>query len=252
MSSLRGKVEVSVEEAIATLSRSSLPTIVVEGTDDILVYRELETYHNGSFLSVFPVGGRDAVLSLFDSRSAMESGTVLFIADQDSWVIQGIPEPYHHPDLLLSNGYSIENDVIRDGNLINLMSASEKESFASELDRFIVWYTVAFHSFCEDQNERIAIHPNEVFNRAGLVTSSANDIAHSETLRDLQAIILADPFRLIRGKSLLNLIMRHLSYTGRSVRHNGRALMEMVGSNRGVVLNDLFDRVGSRLNNRAI
>jgi hypothetical protein len=60
---------------------------------------------------------------------------------------------------------------------------------------------------------------------------------------DLYDKIKADYGRLLRGKSLLAILMRHLSYKGRSVRHNQRALLQNVGASRGPLLNEMFNSV---------
>lgn len=63
------KVEPTFDEFVALLKRTSLPTLVVEGKDDMIVYRRLEDEYCDESLSVLSVGGRDKVLRLFEALS---------------------------------------------------------------------------------------------------------------------------------------------------------------------------------------
>jgi hypothetical protein len=62
---------------------------------------------------------------------------------------------------------------------------------------------------------------------------------------DLCAAIRADYKNKLRGKTLIGLLMRHLSYKGRSVRHNPGALFEMAAVNPGPLLTRLFEQIGA-------
>ena len=110
----RGKIDLSVEDVIATLRNSYLPTVVVEGSDDLIILRRLQEIHSDEFLSILSVGGRDKVIKAFESRHLYPSETKFaFVADKDLWVISSVPNQYMNEVMILSNGYSIENDVIR-------------------------------------------------------------------------------------------------------------------------------------------
>jgi hypothetical protein len=74
----------SVDEIIAFLNHSTLPTILVEGDDDRVVYRWLEQlipWQEGVFE---PCGGREKLLKVYSRRSELKVNTV-FLADQDMW-----------------------------------------------------------------------------------------------------------------------------------------------------------------------
>jgi hypothetical protein len=57
---------ISLEEWIALLERSVLPTIIIEGRDDVIVYREFEKKLN---VDVLPVGGRNTILEIFKEKA---------------------------------------------------------------------------------------------------------------------------------------------------------------------------------------
>jgi hypothetical protein len=137
------EVIVTVDELIATLNHSSLPTLVVEGGDDLIVFRRLEDRSQNLKLSVLPVKGRSRVLSLFDRKSEIRNPKVMFAADRDLWVISTLPTRYQSSDLLLTKGYSIENDAYEDAEAQSLLTNSELNKFQTELEMFVRWYALA-------------------------------------------------------------------------------------------------------------
>ncbi|GAA2854570.1 hypothetical protein GGQ99_003165 [Aminobacter niigataensis] len=238
----RGKVEITVDEAIATLKRSSWPTTIIEGKDDTIVFRRLEDIFVNEMISILPVGGRDKVLAIFERRSEINRPEgIAFVTDKDSWCVSGVPTDYQSDCLLLTNGYSIENDVICDGDLLGLMTAAERSEFERELQEFLRWYALAFSRFLKGNGEVIKTHPNEVLDPAGVKVDLLADEVYPDELLQL---LSEQPIQLVRGKSMFGLLMRRLSYGGRVVRHNHKALMETVAAKPGPILAALFHRVG--------
>ena len=74
--------QLSVEEAAATIKRSSLPTLVVEGTSDQTFFQSLEKASRLGF-DFISVGGKTAVLSLYKIRNEFER-PVVFVADREA------------------------------------------------------------------------------------------------------------------------------------------------------------------------
>lgn len=235
------KVTMTTDELFATLSRSSLPTVVLEGKDDLIVFRDLESKFADIQLSVLPVGGRKAVLDLFERYPELApKKAVAFIADQDFWVVTGVPAGYQSERLLLTTGYSIENDVFVDGDLKRFLSKEEAEKFTKELVVFVRWYALAFSRFLKDPGKRFDFHPNHILDneaeREKLLALDAGEIYPA----DLQKQILEDYGRLLRGKSLMALLMRQLAHQKRTVRHHSKALTEVVALSPGALLIRFF------------
>lgn len=237
-------VDFSPDELIATLKRTSLPTVVTEGKDDVVVLRKLEQVFADFGVSVFPAGGRDKVLAVFDRRSELPADvTFIFIADKDKWIYGSIPTDKVAPELIFTDGYSIENDCYRDGNFESLLTAAERTAFLAELDDFVKWYALALSRHLVDPRNGYDKHPNELFD--GPV--SFNDhctCAHSEAypfaLRDA---IRGDYGRLLRGKSLMGLILRQLSGRRRRPSHNATAMLEFSATSPGAYLQRIINAV---------
>lgn len=239
-----GKVGLTADEIVSTLSHSFLPTVIVEGDDDVIFFRQLEEVQSEYGLSVLAVGGRETALQVFNRRNEIQ-GTqkIAFIVDRDTWVIVGIPQSYENDDLLFTTGYSIENDLFVDGELLRLMAGDERIKFEAELIKVVEWFALALSRILAGANERIGRHPNELLD---------NEERRLEMLRlnpgepypdELREIIYADYANLLRGKTLIGLLMRQLSYAGRQSRHNQLSMLEMVAHKKGPRLLALFEKV---------
>ena len=235
--------DISVDEIIQTLKRSCLPSVIVEGKDDLIVYRKFEERLSHLGVSIFPVGGRDKVLDIYLRRDEILGGAKpVFIADLDSWVISGVPEEYRTPSIVFTTGYSIENDVYIDGRLRSILNKDEELKYEKELQDFIEWYALALSRHLIDASRPIALHPDLVLNskeRPGLMALEENE-AYPDHLKNL---ILERHEIFLRGKSLMWIFIRNASYRGRRVKHNHSALMELVAVRPGTLLDRICGKI---------
>jgi hypothetical protein len=243
MKSSKHKADISIDETIALLKKTSLPTIVVEGADDMIVYRHMEESLSAFGVSVLPVGGRKNVLEIFSRRGELPNSVkITFIADQDIWINIGIPPEYHHDSLVFTGGYSIENDIYTDGELWKLLRRDEVTKFDKEVSAFLCWYALALSRHLQNASEVIKFHPNHVLDpdhHTGLLSLQTGELypdkLHEELSNDYQ--------KTLRGKSLMALLIRNTSYSGREPHHNSKALMEMVANRPGPLLETMYSRV---------
>ena len=220
------KVKISVVEAIATLQHSFDPTLIAEGVDDIIFLRRLEDRFEAEGLSIFPLGGRDSVLKLFDRRSEITSAKVMFLADLDQWVYVGPPANYTDVSLLFTDGYSIENDLFRDGKLERLLTKAEKVAFQNDLQKFLAWYALALTRHLTDPQVPLSVHPAAVLDDASRLAADMQ-LLPGETYPQAELDSLKEQYgRLLRGKSLIALLSRQLSAKGRAVKHSSKTLLE--------------------------
>lgn len=237
-------MDVSVDEFIATLRRSSLPTIIVEGIDDIVVYRYFEERLSRWGVSLMPVGGRQMVIDIFKRRGEFSAVKLAFVADMDFFVHSGVPADLVSDELIFTDGYSVENDVFRDGCLERLLKVEEREKFSDELAKFLRWYALALSRYLAGSSESISLHPERVLsNYDDLIVLVEGEVYPDALLQSVQ-----DDYRkLLRGKSLMPLLVRRTNYKGRVPRHNSHALLEIVAARPGKLLNGLFNRITGAL-----
>lgn len=240
-------IDYSVDEIVALLKKTSLPTIVVEGSDDVIVFRHLEDRLANLGVDVLPATGRSKLLQVFERRDEFKASTkVVFIADRDTWVHTGIPSKYLDDILILTDGYSIENDVYRDGDLESLLIASEREVFFWELDMFITWYSLALSRSLDGLHANIDLHPNQIFQEGSLDTllQMRDDEFYPHALK---GEIKSNYARILRGKSLLNLLVRQTTRPGRQPAHKPQALLEFVAARPGQHLLAIEEKVNKFL-----
>lgn len=220
-------MRLTIDEVIETLKRSSDPALLAEGVDDVAVLRRLEDEFEDAGLSFFPLGGRDAVLTVFERRNEIGSKKpVLFLADKDVWVFTGIPHEYQSPELLFTDGYSLENDLYRDGRLERLLTRRERTLFERDLSEFIEWFALALRRHLTDSAEPLSLHPSNVLDDRLRYVEFVT-LREGEERPEQQIDELKQSYRkCLRGKSLMGLLTRHLSSRGREAKHSVRSLME--------------------------
>jgi hypothetical protein len=128
----------TIDELVAVLQRSSLPTVLVEGEYDLLVYRRFEKIIGSGRADFLPCGGRDMVLAMYERRAEFSNIKSCFVADNDMWLFTGVPRGYG--ELIRTHGYSIENDVYEDANLERLLHEDEVGNHAAMIRELSRWF----------------------------------------------------------------------------------------------------------------
>jgi len=232
------KVEVTVDELVAVLQHSNVPTLIAEGRDDIIVLRKMEDKFSNVGLSVLPAGGRSAVLGVFDRRNELKcTAKTLFFVDKDTWVYGNVPDEYISSDLKLTDGYSIENDMYQDGDWESLLRQNEKANFYRDLDDFISWYALALYRQIANPNLSFAHSPEYILGN-GYDMNEFLQLKYGEAYpQKLYEEIRGNYTKLLRGKALLALILRQLSHKKRDPKHSGKSLLEYGASREGECIN---------------
>ncbi|RCS59783.1 hypothetical protein [Parvibium lacunae] len=239
------KAQPTVDELIAVLKRTALPTVVCEGDDDLIVYRRLEDQLRHLGVSVLSAGGRENVLQIFNRRSEIPSSVRLaFIADRDTWINTAVPAAYVSPLLCLTSGYSIENDVIADGKLESLLVGAEVSTYKEQLELFLEWYALALSRHLTNPSDPIAYHPKYVLNSKERPSLMA--LRFGETYPTIMRETLSTKYgTLVRGKSLLLLLLHNLNTRDGLPRYTDKALLEIVAANPGELLTKITNAVAS-------
>lgn len=224
--------------------------VVVEGVDDIVVYRNLITLYRAKGIKVLAAGGRTKVLEAFDGlKGTPHLDKAIFIVDQDSWIFSGIPPEYQHERIIYTGGYSIENDVYVDKQLETLMQGTGVySSFQTDLQIYLGWFALAITRFCTDNNscgEKLDVHPTTFFKDQLSIDThrslKTGEVFPQHTYDDL----LINYALKFRGKCLLPLAVRSLGNRSSGAKYNTKTIMEETAiTGRGVHLNRIFAEVG--------
>lgn len=225
--------------------------VVVEGVDDIVIYRNLITLYRAKGIKVLAAGGRTKVLEVFDALNGTSHlNNAIFIVDQDSWIFSGIPDEYHHPRIICTSGYSIENDVYLDKQLDILMQGTNVfTTFQNELQIYLKWFALAITRFCTNNNacsEKLDIHPTSFFASNETIQNFCS-LNENESFPDQFYNQLLVNYALeFRGKCLLPLAIRALGTRQGEPKYNSKTIMEETAiTGRKTYLNKIFDQVGS-------
>ena len=240
-----GKSYASVDEVIAYLGKSELPTLITEGSDDYYVFRRLEHEFSICGISVMPVGGRECLLRIFERRGEIKSNAIIgFIADRDLWVYSKIPDEFKHDSIIFTNGYSIENDLYADGNLEKYLDQVEAVAFSADLKALIDWFSRAVELVLAGHDAKIDKHPDSLVRDGRIKDEILAQMGELKVSEFLKSNIEKDYKRLLRGKTLLSLLTRYLSAPKRPAQFSKKALMEMGAVENGANMQEIRRRVG--------
>ena len=219
----------TVDELVSTLRRSKLPTVVVEGRDDMQIFRWMEDLLKIHEIDVLGVGGRPNLFAVYDRRTEFAHLPIAFIADRDKELFTQLPVGYEN--IIWTQGYSIENDLYAgaDPSLENLMDPQEAAEHRQLLDTIIEWFAFEVEEFLDGRTPEFNHHCNEVVPQGQ--TEIDNGFRQRRGFRhpnsELQQQIRNAYQLQLRGKLLFQMLVRFLSKSNRWVKHSTHSLYEI-------------------------
>lgn len=221
------RIDMTVDDWVATLSHAEFPTVIVEGEADMRIYRWVEERVSNQKVDVQRVGGRETLLSLYERRNEYARLPVAFVADRDLWFFSGIPSGY--PDVIWTEGYSIENDLYADADLENLLNAGEAAEHQQVLDSIIEWFAFEVEEHLAGREARVATHCNQVVLPGE--TEMGQGFRTRRGFRPPNQTLhqrIKNAYQLqLRGKTLFQLLVRFLSAANRRPKHSTSGLYEI-------------------------
>ena len=202
---------VTVDDLIYALRRSQTPNIVVEGEDDVIIYRELVRRVEIAHLDFHAAGGREKLLRVYERRNEFAHVPVAFIADQDMWLFSGIPADY--AGIIWTQGYSIENDLYADAELEYFLDTSQIAEHQHILDALSTWFAFVVEETLAGNTPRLDVHCSRIVppGQTELDADFSRDCGFRMPAADLVQRIRAAYQLLLRGKLLFQLLVRFLS-----------------------------------------
>ena len=239
-----GRSVLSPDELIATIKNSRLPTVIVEGDDDIIVFRRLEEVLLEFGVSVIQAGGRSCLLKIFDRLNEIPHRKMIaFIADRDTWVFSGMPAEYNSSQITFTEGYSIENDIYRDYSWRNMLFGAERGNYEQDLNAFLYWYALAISRKLRGVDVDLSIFPKLIIDdyaEEKIYTILEPGEIYPEALFD-QISLEYDKYT--RGHSLVNIWLLQTAAKGRAPQINHRSLIEFASAQRGERLQKIYSDV---------
>jgi hypothetical protein len=190
--------------------------------------------------SLLPTGGRDKLLAVLEMiQKAGSPAKVIFVCDQDLWVTFGRPPKYLDDRLLTTEGYSIENDILRDYDALALLNPTEAKSYEAELRLFLNWYSAQLEKYESSGAAEISMHVNHVLQ----FIKMNGELKGGERFNIWLSLVEANYRQIVRGKSLLALMVRQLSHSKRPVKHSALSILEHGAAAQGAHLRRLISSV---------
>lgn len=227
----------TVEDALATLQRSNLPTVITEGRDDYRVLRRVENRLADIGVDFLPLSGRNTVLSVWEQLPIERRSNVIAIVDLDEWIYKGIPFNYMGENLIYTVGYSIENDILLDCSVDDFLYPSEISEFQSELRHVCADHAVQIERCKAGLEYLIKRHANQILNEA----DKTEDLNPNEL--KTHEILISNFKQFMRGKTIFQLIVRQTTKSGRAANLNYDHLYEFASIRPGPILQQLEDRI---------
>lgn len=217
----------TTEEIISMLKHTALPTILVEGRDDMTTYRWIEEDLGIFNANIVSCGGRDCLLKIYDNRREFPNLKTVFLADQDCWLFTKCPENYC--DVILTSGYSIENDILNQSSVPALLSEIEKAEFDQIAKELSKWFAFEVENLMVGNDWNVDLHPNQLvpIGTSTLARTVISKIAYKKPSNKLIKHIYAEFNLKFRGKSLLQLYARILNNPRRKSKYSKENILEI-------------------------
>lgn len=201
-------LEMSVDETIEYLHRTKLPTLVVEGKNDKNMLRKLEaTVRDSAKIDVLPVGGKGVVDAIYFRRTEIKPDSqVCFLRDRDLWVFGQVPEGFE--DAILTEGYSLENDVLNKSFISSLAGANAAQ-LMSDIDRVAHWFRcVSYAVLRKDVSDLdISRDVSQVHMHGAYTEEAEREVQEHQPTAEFIANCPDDNWVWLRGKTLFRTVL---------------------------------------------
>ena len=216
----------SDNELISAINHSSDPFVIVEGKEDVMIYRWLLD-DIGCEPYLEPRNGCCAVRKLYDRRNELTNSKVIFICDRDVSVYTGVlPEGYEN--IIYTEGYSIENDLYKGRQLEEkFFDKKDKELFAKALDSFLNYYACELEKFRTGEEFCFRKKPEAIIDNKDYSLLSALIPNYKTPSHDTIEYLRGNYDMLIRGHSLFKLVGMILHRKDRYGKHSEAAIYEI-------------------------
>lgn len=216
------------DEIVSTLKNSKLPTVLVEGKDDAIIYRCIEEHIGTLKANILPCGGRNTLLSVHKRKREFSHLPIAFVADTDSWMFTHIPIEYR--DIIWTFGYSIENDLYAGSDIENLIKKTDKNTYNTLLSNISKWFAFEIEEHRLGKEAKIDCHINQILepDKINLNNNFLSERKFYEPNTELINYIQSNYQFTLRGKTLFQCLIRIISQDGS--KYNNQSLFQICSS----------------------
>ncbi|UOR09353.1 hypothetical protein LCM18_02130 [Qipengyuania flava] len=217
----------TIEELVAALERSALPSLITEGKTDYKLMREFALRSGADCV---PAGNKAGVLQLIQNERISSLSKIAFLVDRDLWLFEGVPDIYNGDRrAIITNGYSIENDLLRDARVEDFLNVDERSRYLDDIESVSSWFAAGVEERRRNPAYEFENRISKILNQndATLTEEAQNFVDSVAPSPDLIREIKDDYCHLLRGKTWAGVLNRHLCANGREVHHPPMTLMDV-------------------------
>ncbi len=217
----------TVEEIVELIKHSQIPNLVVEGVHDAFLYRLIEDSIDRPNVSIVICGGRSNLLQIYRRRNEFIKTRVAFLADLDMWLFSIVPSEYQ--GIIWTTGYSIENDLFSGSTILRFLTSVEQEDFRKTVCSLSRWFAFEVQRFLKGLEPNVDVHINRIVptGRTDLSHTYLQRICYIEPPEEFVTDIRDNYVLKLRGKNILQLLIRYLSKKGRLSKFSKMNLLEI-------------------------
>jgi hypothetical protein len=217
----------SEKEIIEYLKRTSLPTLLVEGEDDALIYRWLENQLGIFAGSILICSGRDVLVSIYRQRASLPQSKIAWLADRDMWLFTFAPADL--AGIIFTTGYSIENDLYAGSEIESLLEPAERSQHSVLLQLVCRWFAFELLECQAGREAQVGHRINRIVDFACMDLHPAfrSSRGYSEPDAAFAGGILANYKLQLRGKTLLQALVHYLSDSRRNPKYSYASILEL-------------------------
>ncbi len=204
----------TINEIIASINHSSQKVVLLEGKDDMAIYRTIKKMRPDLPFEWEALGGRRKVLDVFEEKHHIHK-KVAFLVDNDMWLFEPSQAPDDNAALIRTWGYSIENDLYASGKMsIDFqLTPVEREQKVKLLQSAAAWFASEVRKF----RAGLPISIDVTLLNTDLILENEYEIRKDflgnanyiePTSAELQEIVQDDTYRCLRGKFLFQTYLK--------------------------------------------
>ena len=240
----------SVDEIIAAINHSKLPTVFVEGPEDMFVFNRIEESLGSMRANFFACGDRKILLEVYGRRGEITNTSFCFLADKDMWFFSKVPHEY--AEVIFTHGYSIENDLYNDSDIENVLNAEERKTHALLIHGVSEWFAFEVDKYLQNGEYRSDPILSRLVPIPGFdcCPKYLNEIGFYKPPKELEGFISQNYKMAFRGKLLFEIIVRFTHAPQRKKRkYSYDALIELsvVYGLKGKLVSQLIKLIKEKL-----
>lgn len=235
------------DELISAINHSSEPYIIVEGPDDVMIYRWILDDINCTAM-LEPRGGCGEVKKLYVRCHEIKNPKVIFICDRDTLVYTNVV-PKEYQGMIYTEGYSIENDLYQGKSFEKqYFRKKDKMLFEKSLNEFLLYYACEFEKFQKGIEFNFDESPEKIIlENDGYILDTSNLINYKEPSPNTIDYIKNGYDLLLRGHSLFHLIRKIMARPDRGITYSLKQIYEICYNLKSDSIKRLQNRIKSML-----